>query len=160
MSHSALASSAQFLGLLSIFSLWVLPASADWSSTSSTQLVLRVDAASGTADAVGAAYAIQGNGLAGTPTLNNGVAPATGLVLQPINAGAAFQLNMSQKAADTVTTVRPNGPLPGYSEISVSQAGAAGSLAGEVTAPTRGAATAGGPGTSATLTQSNTFSVF
>lgn len=139
---------------------WTQPATADWSSTSSTQLVLRVDSASGTADAVGGAYAIQGNGLAGTPTLNNGVAPATGLVLQPINAGAAFQLNMSQKAADTVTSVRPNGPLPAYSEISVSQDGAAGSLAGEVTAPTRGSATAGGPGTSATLTQSNTFSVF
>lgn len=138
---------------------WTQPATADWSSTSSTQLVLRVDSASGTADAVGGAYAIQGNGLAGTPTLNNGVAPATGLVLQPINAGAAFQLNMSQKAADTVTSVSPNGPLP-YSEISVSQAGAAGSLAGEITAPTRGSATAGGPGTSATLTQSNTFSVF
>ena len=139
---------------------WTQPATADWSSTSSTQLVLRVDSASGTADAVGGAYAIQGNGLAGTPTLNNGVAPATGLVMQPINAGAAFHLNMSQKAADTVTSVRPNGPLPAYSEISVSQDGAAGSLAGEVTAPTRGSATAGGPGTSATLTQSNTFSVF
>lgn len=139
---------------------WAHAASADWSSTSSTQLVLSVDGASGTADAVGAAYSIQGNGLAGTPTLNNAVAPAAGLVLQPINAGAAFQLNMSQKSADTVTSVSPNGPLPAYSEISVSQVGSAGSLAGEVTAPTRGAATAGGPGTSATLTQSNTFSVF
>lgn len=143
-----------------MLTLWANPASADWSSTSSTQLVLRVDAASGTANAVGAAYAIQGNGLAGTPTLNNGVAPATGLVLQPINTGAAFQLNMSQKSADTVTSVSPNGPLPAYSEISVSQGGTAGSLAGAVTAPTRGSATAGGPGTSATLTQSNTFSVF
>jgi hypothetical protein len=147
-------------GLGVAFLLMGAPAHADWSSTSSAQLVLRVDAASGTADAVGAAYAIQGNGLAGTPVLNNGVAPATGLSLQPLNAGAAFQLTMSQKTADTVTTVSPNGSLPAYSEISISQAGSAGTLAGSVTSPTTGAATAGGPGTSATLTQSNTFSVF
>ena len=33
-------------------------------------------------------------------------------------------------------------------------------LSGTISSPTKGAATAGGPGTQATLTQSNVFSVF
>ena len=136
------------------------PSRADWSSTSSSQLILKVDPTSGTAKAAGANYAVQGNGLAGTPVLNSGVAPAVGLALIPIEPGAAFSLNMAVKPADTLTTVSPTGALPGYTEVSIQQPGSAGSLAGTVSSPTTGNATAGGPGTSATLTQSNTFSVF
>jgi hypothetical protein len=136
------------------------PARADWSSTSSSQLVLKVDTSSGTANAAGQTYAISGNGLSGTPVLNSGAAPAAGLALTPINAGAAFSLTMSVKSADTLTTVSPSGSLPAYTNVEIQQPGSAGTLAGSVTSPTTGSATAGGPGTSATLTQSNTFSVF
>lgn len=137
-----------------------LPARADWSSTSSTQLILRVDPASGTAKAGGATYAVSGNGLAGSPTLNNGAAPAPGLALTPMTAGASFSLMMSVKPADTLTTVSPTGALPAYTDVSIQQPGSAGTLTGTVSSPTAGAATAGGPGTASTLTQSNTFSVF
>lgn len=136
------------------------PAQADWSSTSSTQLVLKVDAGSGSANAAGHTYAISGNGLSGTPVLNSGAAPAAGLSLTPINAGAAFSLTMSAKPADTLTTVSPSGPLPAYTDVEIQQPGSAGTLAGSLSSPTSGSASAGGPGTSATLTQSNTFSVF
>lgn len=154
-------SPAQILAL-SFLSLCVVvsPARADWSSTSSTQLVLKVDSGSGTAKAAGQTYAIAGNGLAGTPVLNAGAAPAAGLSLTPINAGAAFSLTMSVKPADTLTSVSPAGPLPAYTDVEIKQPGSAGTLAGSVSSPTSGSATAGGPGTSATLTQSNTFSVF
>lgn len=148
------------LGLVAFILASALPAYSDWSSTSSAQLVLRVDAASGEANAVGSAYSVLGNGLAGTPVLNNGVAPASGLSLQSIAAGAAFQMTMSQKTADTVGPVNLANTLPAYSEIKLNAGGASGSLSGEIISPTRGSANAGGPGTSATLTQSNTFSVF
>lgn len=153
--------SLALLPLLSSSLLAVPAARADWSSTSSTQLILRVDPASGSAQASGASYAIQGSGLAGTPVLNAGVAPAAGLQLTPVEAGASFSLNMAVKSAD-VPQAMPyaTGALPPYSEISVSQPGSAAGLAGEVISPTRGSASAGGPGSSATLTQSNTFSVF
>lgn len=140
--------------------LLIPSARADWSSTSSTQLILRVDPASGSATAVGASYAIQGNGLGSIPTLNSGVAPAPGLVLAPISDGAAFQLNTSYKPADTLVPVNPASSLPAYSSVSVQQPGDASGLAGEVNSPIRGSATAGGPGSTATLTQSSTFSVF
>lgn len=136
------------------------PAWADWSSTSSTQLILKVDPASGTAAAAGANYAVSGNGLAGTPTLNTGAAPAPGLALAPMSAGANFSLMMSVRPADTLTTVSPTGALPAYTDVSIQQPGSAGGLMGTVSSPTSGAATAGGAGTAATLTQSNTFSVF
>ncbi|MEB3276090.1 MAG: hypothetical protein VKM92_03895 [Cyanobacteriota bacterium] len=137
------------------------PARADWSSTSSAQLILRVDPASASAQAAGASYAIQGNGLAGTPLLNEGVAPAPGLQLTPVAAGAAFSLNMAVQSADSLEPLpHGNGVLPPYSDINLTQPGSAGSLAGEVISPIRASATAGGPGTTATLTQSNTFSVF
>jgi hypothetical protein len=123
-------------------------------------VVLRVDPASGTATASGASYAIQGNGLAPIPSLNNGIAPAAGLVLAPISDGAAFQVNTAFKPADAHTPVDPAGSLPAYSGVSVQQPGSADGLTGEVASPIRGSASAGGPGSSATLTQSNTFSVF
>lgn len=144
------------LALLSL----AAPARADWSSTSSSQLVLRVDAASGTAAAAGANYAIQGSGLAAIPSLNDGVAPASDLVLAPVSDGATFLVNMSYKPADSLTSVSLEGSLPAYSDVSVEQGGSAGTLAGEIRSPLSGSASAGGPGTSATLTQSNTFSVF
>jgi hypothetical protein len=151
-----------FIGLACVASLLSIgsPSLADWSSTSSTQLVLKVDPASGSAQAAGATYAISGTGLAGTPVLNSGVSPAAGLALTPINAGAAFTLTMAAKPADALTTVSPSGALPAYTDVDIQQPGSAGTLAGTVASPTSGAATAGGPGTSATLTQSNTFSVF
>lgn len=133
---------------------------ADWSSTSSSQLVLRVEAASGTAAAAGANYAIQGSGLASIPALNDGVAPAADLVLAPVSDGATFLVNMSYKPADQLTPVSLDGSLPAYSELSLDQGGSAGGLAGEINSPLSGSATPGGPGTTATLTQSNTFSVF
>jgi len=136
------------------------PSRADWSSTTSAQLILKVDPASGTAKASGQNYSIGGHGHAGTPVLNNGAAPAAGLALTPISAGAAFSLMMSVKPADTLTTVSPTGSLPGYTDVSIQQPGTAGSLAGTVSSPRSGSATAGGAGTSATLTQSTTFSVF
>lgn len=151
------------LALLALLSSpLALPAAhADWSSTSSAQLILRVDPATGSAQASGASYAIQGSGLAGTPLLNAGVAPASGLQLTPVEAGASFSLNMAVKPADVLQSVPfADGALPPYSEISVSQPGSAAGLSGEVISPTRGSASAGGPGSSATLTQSNTFSVF
>lgn len=137
------------------------PALADWLSTSSAQLILRVDLSTATAQASGASYSIQGNGLAGTPVLNDGSAPSPSLQLTPIAAGAAFTLNMAVKPADTPVGVSlADGTLPAFSEITVTQPGSAGALAGEISSPIRGSATAGGPGTTATLTQSNTFSVF
>jgi hypothetical protein len=135
-------------------------AHADWSSTSSAQVILRVDPASGSATASGASYAIQGSGLAPIPALNSGVAPAAGLVLAPISDGAAFQVNTSYKPADGLTPVDPASALPAYSSVSVQQPGSASGMAGEVASPTRGSAKAGGPGSTATLTQSNTFTVF
>lgn len=135
-------------------------AHADWSSTSSAQLILRVDPATGSATASGASYAIQGSGLGPIPALNSGVAPAAGLVLAPISDGAAFQVNTAYKPADALTTVNPAGALPAYSSVNVEQPGSARGLAGEVASPIRGSATAGGPGSSATFTQSNTFTVF
>ena len=153
----------RLIGLISMATgaaLGHAPARADWSSTSSSQLILRIDPASGTAKAAGSNYAIAGNGLAGTPILNNGGAPAAGLALTPITAGTTFSLMMSVKPADTLTTVAPTGPLPAYSDVSIQQPGTAGGLMGTVTSPTAGTATAGGTGNSATLTQSNTFSVF
>lgn len=135
-------------------------ARADWSSTSSSQVILRVDPATGTATASGASYAIQGNGLGPIPALNSGIAPAAGLVLAPISDGASFQLNTAYKPADALTTVDPAGALPAYSSVSVQQPGSPDGLAGEVASPIRGSAKAGGPGSSATLTQSNTFTVF
>lgn len=153
--------SLALLPLLSSSLLAVPAARADWSSTSSTQLILRVDPASGSAQASGASYAIQGSGLAGTPVLNAGVAPAAGLQLTPVEAGGSFSLNMAVKSADALQPLpHTAGVLPAYSEISVNQPGSAAGLSGEVISPTRGSATAGGPGSSATLTQSNTFSVF
>lgn len=136
------------------------PAQADWSSTSSAQVILRVDPASGSATAVGASYAIQGSGLGAIPALNSGVAPAAGLVLAPISDGAAFQVNMAYKPGDSVPATLTPGTLPAFSEVTVQQPGDAGGLAGEVSSPIRGSASPGGPGTTATLTQSNTFSVF
>jgi hypothetical protein len=153
----------QCLGLAFAAAAFLLPppaARADWSSTSSSQVVLRVDPAAGTATASGASYAIQGNGLGAIPALNSGIAPAAGLVLAPISDGAAFQLNTAYKPADALTTVDPAGALPAYSNVSVQQTGSSEGLAGEVASPIRGAAKAGGPGSSATLTQSNTFTVF
>lgn len=140
--------------------LALTPVRADWSSTSSTQLVLRVDPARGTASASGANYAIQGNGLAAMPSLNEGVAPASALALTPVSEGAAFLLNTSYKPADPLTSVGLDASLPAYSEVTLEQAGSAGGLAGTVTSAQSGSATAGGPGTAATLTQSNTFTVF
>jgi hypothetical protein len=137
-----------------------LGARADWSSTSSTQVILRVDPATGSANASGASYAIQGSGLGPIPALNSGIAPAAGLVLAPISDGAPFQVNTAYKPADALTTVETNGSLPAYSSVSVQQAGSGEGLAGEVASPIRGSARAGGPGSSATLTQSNTFTVF
>jgi hypothetical protein len=136
------------------------PAHADWSSTSSTQVILRVDPSQGTAKASGASYAIQGSGLAGTPVLNSGAAPTPGLALQPVEAGASFQLNMGVKPADAQPGSLPPNTLPAFSEVTVVQSGTANGLAGQVLSPTSGSAVAGGPGSSATLTQSNTFTVF
>jgi hypothetical protein len=136
------------------------PVRADWSSTSSAQVILRVDPASGSATAAGASYAIQGSGLGSIPALNSGVAPAAGLVLAPISDGATFQVTMAYKPGDSVPATLTPGTLPAFSEVTVQQPGDAGGLAGDVTSPIRGSASAGGPGTTATLTQSNTFSVF
>ncbi len=139
------------------------PARADWSSTSNTQVILKVDAAKGTADAVGASYAIQGNGLTAPAALNTAgaAAPAAGLTLAPTAAGVAFTLNMSTKTADTaIVTDIDNGNLPAYSDLSIDTDGTAGTLAGTVTSPTAGTGVAGGAGTTATLTQTNVYSVF
>ena len=136
---------------------------ADWSSTSTTQLVLSVDAAKGTSKAVGQNFAVSGSGLTAPAALNTAgaAAPAGALTFAPTSAGAAFNLNMETKAADTLTTVDiDNGVLPAYSDITVDTDGTAGTLAGTVSAPTRGTATAGGPGSTATLVQSNVYSVF
>lgn len=148
--------------LLALAAAALLPSAgrADWSSTSSTQVILRVDAATGSANASGSSYAIQGSGLAPIPALNQGVAPAAAMVLAPVSDGAAFQVNMAYKPGDTLTTVDPAGSLPAYSSVNVQQPGSSEGLTGEVSSPIRGSASAGGPGSSATLTQSNTFSVF
>jgi hypothetical protein len=74
-------------------------------------------------------------------------------VLAPISDGAAFQLNMAYEPADALTTVDSAGVLPAYSNLSVQQPGSGEGLAGEVASPIRGAAKAGGPGSTATLTQ-------
>ena len=138
-------------------------AKADWSSTSTTQLVLSVDAAKGTSKAVGQNFAVSGAGLTAPAALNTAgaAAPAAALTFAPTAAGAAFNLNMETKTADTLATVDiDNGVLPAYSDITVDTDGTAGALAGTVGAPTRGTATAGGPGSTATLVQSNVYSVF
>jgi len=137
---------------------------ADWSSTSTTQLVLSVNAAKGTSKAVGNNFAISGAGLALPATALNtagAAAPNAALNLSPTAAGAAFNLNMETKTADTLRAVDiDGGVLPAYSDIAVDTDGTARTLAGTVAAPTRGTARAGGPGTSATLVQSNVYSVF
>ena len=136
---------------------------ADWSSTSTTQLVLSVDAAKGTSKAVGQNFAVSGAGLTAPASLNTAgsATPATNLSFAPTAAGAAFNLNMQTKAADTLTTVDiDNGTLPAYSDITVDTDGTSGTLSGTISSPTQGTATAGGPGTSATLVQSSVYSVF
>ena len=138
-------------------------AKADWSSTSTTQLVLAVEAAKGTSKAASQNFAVSGSGLTAPAALNaaGSASPAAGLAFAPTAAGVAFNLNMETKTADTLTTVDiDNGVLPAYSDISLNTDGTAGTLAGTVAAPTRGTATAGGPGSTATLIQSNVYSVF
>ena len=158
--------SAATTSLVGIFSLSIFAAGAvkaDWSSTSTTQLVLAVDAAKGTAKAVSQNFAVSGSGLTAPAALNTAgsASPAAGLTFAPTAAGVAFNLNMETKTADTLTTVDiDNGALPAYSDIAVDTDGTAGTLSGTVAAPTRGTAVAGGPGTSATLVQSNVYSVF
>ena len=151
------------MGLCALQLITPNTANADWSSTSSTQLVLSVNAAKGTSKAASQNYAVSGAGLTAPAALNaaGSASPAAGLTFAPTGAGVAFNLNMETKTADTLTTVNiDNGVLPAYSDISLDTDGTAGTLAGTVAAPTRGTATAGGPGTTATLVQSNVYSVF
>lgn len=154
------------IGAMSLCALTILTPSsarADWSSTSTTQLILSVDAAKGTAKAASQNFAVAGSGLTAPAALNaaGSASPAAGLTFAPTAAGASFNLNMETKTADTLATVNiDNGILPAYSDISLDTDGTAGPLAGTVSAPTRGSATAGGPGTTATLVQSNIYSVF
>ena len=158
--------SATTTSLVGIFSLSIFAAGAvkaDWSSTSTTQLVLAVDAAKGTAKAVSQNYAVSGAGLTAPAALNTrgAASPRPGLTFAPTAPGVAFNLNMETKTADRLARVDVDGGvLPAYSDISLDTDGTAGTLAGTVAAPTRGTATAGGPGTSATLVQSNVYSVF
>ena len=163
--NKSLAACCAGLASLTTFGFLVCESSrADWSSTSTTQLVLTVNAAKGTAKAVSNNFAVSGSGLAQPATPLNAAgaaAPNANLSFAPSAAGAAFNLNMETKTADTLATVDiDNGVLPAYSDISVDTDGTAGTLAGTVAAPTRGTATAGGPGSSATLVQSNVYSVF
>lgn len=147
-----------FLGLFSSDEV-----KADWSSTSSTQLILSVNAAKGTSTAVGDTFAVSGAGLTAPTSLNTAGAssPATDLSLAPTAAGVAFNLNMQTKTADTLSTVDiDDGILPAYSDITVETDGTAGTLAGTISAPTQGTATAGGAGTTASLVQSSVYSVF
>ena len=138
-----------------------LPSNADWSSTSSTQLVLGVNAAKGVAKASSANYAITGSGLNAANLNTLGTLAPAGVAYTPTAAGVSFNLQMNQKAADTpVVTDIDNGNLPAYSDITIDTDGTASTLGGSVTSPTVGTAVAGGAGTSATLTQTNIYSVF
>ena len=152
------------LGVFAFMGLFAsVTAKADWSSTSTTQLVLSVDAAKGTSKAVGQNFAVSGSGLTAPASLNTlgAAAPAAGLTFAPTAAGVAFNLNIETKTADTLSAVDiDNGILPAYSDITVDTDGTAGTLAGTISAPTRGTAAAGGPGSKATLVQSNVYSVF
>ena len=151
------------MGTSALTFLTVSASKADWSSTSTTQLVLSVEAAKGTSKAASQNFAVSGSGLTAPAALNaaGAAAPAAGLSFAPTGAGASFNLNMETKTADSLTTVNvDNGVLPAYSDVSLNTDGTAGTLAGTVAAPTRGTATAGGPGSTATLVQSNVYSVF
>jgi hypothetical protein len=137
------------------------PSKADWSSTSSTQLILGVNAAKGVAKASSADYAITGSGLNVANLNTAGTASLANVTYTPTSAGAAFNLQMSQKVADTVVVTDIDaGNLPAYSNVTIDTDGTALTLSGTITSPTVGTAKAGGPGSTATLTQTNVYSVF
>ena len=137
------------------------PSRADWSSTSSSQLILGVNAAKGVAKASSATYSITGSGLTAANLNTAGALAPANVAYTPTAAGVSFNLQMNQKTADTpVVTDIDNGNLPAYSDITIDTDGTASTLAGTVTSPTVGTATAGGPGTTATLTQTNVYTVF
>ena len=139
------------------------PARADWSSTHSTQLILGVDAANGVAVAGSRNFAISGSGLMAANLNQPGstFSPSTATVHKATADGAIFSLQMNYQSEDTrIATDVDNGILPAYSDVTLNTDGTAGLLSGTISSPTKGAATAGGPGTQATLTQSNVFSVF
>jgi hypothetical protein len=87
--------------------------------------------------------------------------PAAATTYKPTADGAAFNLQMNYQPQDTRIAIDvDNGILPAYSNVTLNTDGTAGLLSGTISSPTKGTATAGGPGTTATLTQSNVFSVF
>ena len=108
-----------------------------------------------------ATYSITGSGLNAANLNTAGALTPANVAYTPTAAGVSFNLQMDQKTADTaVVTDIDNGNLPAYSDITIDTDGTASTLAGTVTSPTVGTATAGGPGTTATLTQTNVYSVF
>ena len=89
------------MGTSSLTFITASTAKADWSSTSTTQLVLAVEAAKGV-KAASQNFAVSGAGLTAPAALNaaGSASPAAGLAFAP-TAGVAFNLNMETKTADT-----------------------------------------------------------
>lgn len=142
-----------------------LPARADFTQSRATQIQLTVDGASGTANASNTAgFAVAGSGITVTGPLNTGVNLNPQARFQAPTDGEAFTFSMSTFTADQITETYVGSNtdviLPAYSEISVTVGGSTEGLSGNISSSGQATITPGGPGTTAVLTQTRSFSVF
>ncbi|MFB2921813.1 MULTISPECIES: hypothetical protein [Aerosakkonema] len=151
--------------LVTALSLPTLPVRADFSQTRTTQIQLRVDAPSGTAEANRLnGFAISGSGIDASGVLNQGsnLNPNTQFTA-PTNS-SPFNFSLNTFSADNTTPVSltstGNNSLPAYSKVSVTNGGNSEGLSGNISRSGEGTVTPGGSGTNAILTQTNSFSVF
>lgn len=146
--------------------LLVMPtAQAGFTQSRATQTQLTVDGPAGTAEASRhQGFALSGSGVSASGPLNDGASFNTSTQFDPPSNGEAFSFSLSSFEADptspVVLSTENDLVMPAYSTVSVTSGGDAEGLSGRVSRRGEGEITPGGPGTSATLTQSYTFSVF
>ncbi|WOD37361.1 hypothetical protein [Nodosilinea sp. E11] len=157
----------ELLLILTLASLVTLApeAQAGFTQSRATQIQLTVDGPSGSAEASRhQGFAVSGSGLSVSGPLNIG---------DSFNSSAQFTVGAEKEAfnfslstferdltAPVVLSTESDLVLPAYSTVSVTSGGNADGLSGSISQRGDGQITPGGQGTSATLTQSYTFSVF
>lgn len=146
-------------------SVSTLPVRADFSQSRTTQIQLKVDAPSGTAEANRMnGFAIYGNGINGSGVLNQGANLNPNSEFSTPTDGSPFNFSLNTFTPDNTTPVTltstGNNTLPAYSTVSVNNGGDRQGLSGTISRSGEGTVTPGGAGTNAILTQTNSFSVF